>query len=666
MAVRRNLWIPLGLSAVLLLAAVLRFWRLDALPPGLYHDEAYYGLDALSLLQGKTFPRFYEGWELYAADAYAGRPPEPTRFPVFFEGNYGREPLHVYLIALSIRLLGATPLAVRAVPAAAGVLAVLTTYLAARSLFPPDERRLLGGELLPLLAALSLAVLYPAVHFSRFGIRPMLFLPCATVAVACFWRGWRPSRHPNLWMAAAGFFVGLGLYTYASARLFPLVFMLFAAFAFRLDRAALRRAWAGLLLMGGTAALTAAPLLLFFARYPYFFLFRMSYVANQGKGTVPDAPWLTWLYNVGRVVGGLFWQGETHLRHNLPGRPYMAPIQAGLFIAGVVDSFRQRRLESIFLLLWFGVMLLPSILSGDAPHFGRMTGAAPAIAILIAAGAVRLVEWFGSRTGWSQTALAGVAVLLFLPGVLLTGRDYFVRYAGHPDLARDFYLGDWEMGRYAAAQPPETTLYLSPSQEEMATIYFALADPERLRSFDEQGSLLPLGLPDKPSLYLLRPDAAQGLSKLQAAFPDGAVEPAGEDFLAYHVPAGVARPQPEMPVSADFGGEIALLGWTLDEQKDYLDITLFWQATAAPARDYTVFVHLLDNAGTLAAQTDRPPSGYPTTDWRPGEVVVDRFRIELPDDPAPGAYRLQTGFYYLPTVERLGDAAELGEIEIGR
>ena len=78
------------LLVILLLAGGLRFWHLDRLPPGLYHDEAYNGLDALSLLQGKLFPQYYEGWELYAGDAHADRLAVPSRFPMFFEGNYGR------------------------------------------------------------------------------------------------------------------------------------------------------------------------------------------------------------------------------------------------------------------------------------------------------------------------------------------------------------------------------------------------------------------------------------------------------------------------------------------------------------------------------------------------------------------------------------------------
>ena len=75
---KRVIWYLL--LAVILLAALFRFWRLGSLPPGLYHDEAYNGLDALSLNQGKIFPQFYEGWELYAEDAHGGQPAQETRY----------------------------------------------------------------------------------------------------------------------------------------------------------------------------------------------------------------------------------------------------------------------------------------------------------------------------------------------------------------------------------------------------------------------------------------------------------------------------------------------------------------------------------------------------------------------------------------------------------
>lgn len=660
MAARRPYWPSLVLLLVVALAAGLRFWRLGDLPPGLYHDEAYYGLDALSLIRGETFPRFYEGWELYAGDAHAERPPVPTRFPVFFEGNYGREPLHVYLMTLSIRLFGNTPFAVRAVSAAAGTLAVFTTWLAARSLFPPSNDRLFRGELLPLLAAFSLAILYPALHFSRFGIRAMTLLPLMTLAVYAFWRGWR-ERH-TVWLAFAGAFVGLSLYTFAAARLFPLVFILFGGYLLLTDRAGAQERWRGLALSIVIALVTAAPLLFFFLRYPYFFVFRMAYVANRGKGAVEGAPALTWLLNVGRVIGGLFWQGETHLRHNLPGRPYMDPIQSVLFLFGVIRGLRfWRKPELTFLLLWFGVMLLPSILSGDAPHFGRLTGAAPAAAILIACGGTWLAEKV-DRAVAARWVAPVVVVGLFAVSLILTSRDYFDRYASHPDLARDFYLDDWELGRFAAGLAPETTLFLSPSQEEMATIYFALGDPDRLRSYNGEDGLIPAGIPDRPTAYLVRPSAGQTLTYLQDYFPEGRMGEPGGGYIPFHVPADAERVRTESTGGADFGGVIRLMGHTIEREDGRLSVTLAWQALVAPPLNYHLFVHFLDADGSLVTQTDGPPAGYPTGDWRPGEIVIGRYRIDLPPELSPGEYRLQTGFYDPATIIRLGEAAELEDL----
>ncbi|MCA9957607.1 MAG: hypothetical protein KC443_01150, partial [Anaerolineales bacterium] len=209
------------LLPILLLAALLRFWRLDTLPPGLYHDEAYNGLDALSLVEGKQFPQFYEGWELYAQDAQAERPLPSTRWPIFFAGNYGREPLHIYLMALSIKLFGATPFALRLVPALAGVLGVWTTYLAAAAIFAGRTTRPrlpTSDSYLPLVAALALAIFVPTIHFSRFGLRVMLFIPISTLTIAFFWRGIAAatSRRVYISFLAAGFFLGLGIYSYAA------------------------------------------------------------------------------------------------------------------------------------------------------------------------------------------------------------------------------------------------------------------------------------------------------------------------------------------------------------------------------------------------------------------------------------------------------------------
>lgn len=671
-----------SLLLVLLLAALLRFWRLDTLPPGLYHDEAYNGLDALSLLQGKDFPQFYEGWELYAQDAQAERPLPTTRWPIFFAGNYGREPLHIYLMALSIKLFGATPFAIRFVPALAGVLSVLTTYLAAQAIFGAGA----GGQpsasakrqsLIPIYAAFFMAILFSAVHFSHFGLRMTLFAPAETLAVYFFWRGVNEAgegehrgKRVVLAFLSAGFFLGLGVYIYAAGRLLPLLFMLFVPLWFAQDRAALRRHWRHVALMAGMSLVTALPLLIYFARYPYFFLFRMSYVANKGLGTVEGRPFLTWFNNAERVIRGLFWQGETHLRHNLPGRPYLDPIQAVLFALGVGMNGRWwRHPRNQFLLLWLIVMLLPTLLSGDAPHFGRMSGAAPVLAIFIALGAAQLTAWITTHTRHYLPSSffllpSSLLPLLLLLSLLFTLRDYFFRYADHPQLAADFYLPDWELGQYAAAQPADATLYFTPTQEEMATIYFALADPERLRSYNGGQGLIPAGETGKTAVYLLRPAATQALADLQAFFPTGRIAETRPNFIAFYVPANAPRLLVETETAVSFAETITLRGWRLHQSADALTVTLAWQAQAPIAQNFTAYVHLLNDAGELVAQLDRPPAGYPTADWRVGEIVQDSYRVPLPPDLPPGQYTLRTGFYSWPELVGLGETAVLTNLSL--
>jgi 4-amino-4-deoxy-L-arabinose transferase-like glycosyltransferase len=699
----RPSWRHWTLLAILLLGAFLRVWRLGELPPGLYHDEAYNGLDALSLLDGDTFPNFYEGWELYAEVAHQNRPVQETKTPIFFEGNYGREPLHVYLMALSIAILGPTPMAIRLVPALAGVMAILTTYLAASALLDIRQRRaqeagptaILLLSLTPLLAAFTMAVLYPAVTFSRFGLRAMLFVPLEALAVYCFWRGMNAADRrleseasaqvfsalplplgtfvPG-WFAAAGLFMGLGVYTYAAARLLPLVFVAFVILWFLKNRQGVRQHWGNLALMAGVAFLVALPLLIFYARYPYFFIFRSRYVANRGANTFPGQPWKTWFFNGGRVMRGLIWLGETHLRHNLPGRPFIDPIQVILGGLGLLSMIgRDMRRRHIFLILWLLIMILPSVMSGDAPHFGRMIGAAPPLAITIAMGAA----WLGQRLigddpqaqPWRPVAVVAGLMLLFLVSAGLTTRDYFQRYAQHPDLPAAFYLPDWTLGQYAAELPESTTVYLSPTQEQMATIYFALGGQlDRLRSFYSPDFLLPAGNPGQPTVYLLRAMAEPTLLRLQNYFPGGQIGPQpvpeAAAFVPFAVPAGAARITAPNLADLSWAGAITLKGWSAGQADSHLDVTLIWQAQVPLSRAYTAYVHLLDANGQLVTQLDRQPEGYPTSDWHPGEVIVDTYRLELPDDYVPGLYTLQSGFYYLATLERLGEPLVVGQVTL--
>ena len=99
-------------------------------------------------------------------------------------------------------------------------------------------------------------------------------------------------------------------------------------------------------------------------------------------------------------------------------------------------------------------------------------------------------------------------------------------------------------------------------------------------------------------------------------------------------------------------------------------MNLVWQAAARSPASYSVFVHLIDDTGRIAGQSDALPAGdRPTNQWLPGEVIVDAHNLTAPS----GTYRLFAGMYDPVTGLRLpardaqglplpGDEVPLGEV----
>lgn len=111
--------------------------------------------------------------------------------------------------------------------------------------------------------------------------------------------------------------------------------------------------------------------------------------------------------------------------------------------------------------------------------------------------------------------------------------------------------------------------------------------------------------------------------------------------------------------AANFDDLIALLSvdvadWVV-RPGDTLDVALSWQGLDTLTEDYTVFVHLLDAADRIVGQVDSWPvqGTYPTSRWRPGTPISDRYSIAVTADAAPGRYRLEIGWYLLSTMRRL-------------
>lgn len=129
----------------------------------------------------------------------------------------------------------------------------------------------------------------------------------------------------------------------------------------------------------------------------------------------------------------------------------------------------------------------------------------------------------------------------------------------------------------------------------------------------------------------------------------------------------VAEATPDNPVNITLGDIITLPGFDWHDET----LTLYWKTRAAPPADYTVFIHLLDESGQLAAQFDGPPTAgsYPTSLWEPGEIIID---TRLLAGLSPGRYRVLAGLYHPDTGERLtvpgrpGGTIELFSMEVNQ
>ena len=116
--------------------------------------------------------------------------------------------------------------------------------------------------------------------------------------------------------------------------------------------------------------------------------------------------------------------------------------------------------------------------------------------------------------------------------------------------------------------------------------------------------------------------------------------------------AAQEQPLTETGVGIAFGDPawVRLNGYGLPQQTQpggSLLVALEWESLRPVSLDYRVFVHLLDGDGNKLAQRDGQPVLWlrPTSGWRPGEHIVDRYGLLLPDDLPPGEYVVAVGLY---------------------
>ncbi len=113
------------------------------------------------------------------------------------------------------------------------------------------------------------------------------------------------------------------------------------------------------------------------------------------------------------------------------------------------------------------------------------------------------------------------------------------------------------------------------------------------------------------------------------------------------------------PIDAQFDTLVNLRGYQIDRRSvhpgDTLRVDLYWEVTGQPPGKYLLFMHLIDEEGTMISQRDTHPGlgNFPSDQWRPGDRFIESISMTVPETAytnsratlsvglyAPGAYRL--------------------------
>jgi 4-amino-4-deoxy-L-arabinose transferase-like glycosyltransferase len=659
------------LPVALTLYAALGTYQLHL--PGLYYDEALDAVPAMQIVLGKPI-------DAGAVVRLAGR-----EWPLMVMPYVGCTT--TYLLVPVFALLGVSVISLRLANLLIGAIALLLAWGFAREFL--DER-------VAAVSTLLLAVNPSFIFWTRIGASVSLpMLPLAIASLWCLYR-WYAQRIPA-YLVVASFCLGLGLNTKVLFLWFWAALVLaWLVLSPTLHVGAGRRAWLwpwqrakpGTWALAGLALLLGSGMLLAYNLRGWETLRFM--LRNVGQTELYGVNNLAVPGNLRTVVlgdlrafleGTGIGEGLGPVARNVLGMPAL-----GLALVAIIWLCARGKLAHPPRRLALLVIVLVSIVIQSA---FTITGL----------GATHLVIlWPIPQVLVAVALLGGVDAMRtarpsgywpFLLGtliVLLVGAEAWTTIRYHSTLARTGGVGRYSDAIYALArdldQPgtPKPVALDWGFRRNLQLLTQGRLYPEEHYDYSqapgaEFAAWMNRRVTESPALYLFHSPQYTAFGGHWEAFEEAAyghrlvpvlwrsyTQRTGETvYLVYALePAPRLFQPPAMSHALDarLGDGLTLLGYDLPNAVIQADgivrLTLYWQTQVRQTWDLKVFVHLLDEAGTIRAQQDGWPVywAYPTSAWEAGEVVPDRVRLQV-GKASPGVYRLAVGMYDETTGKRL-------------
>ncbi len=493
----------LVLAAIVGVALLLRTWGLERAPATLSGDEATFGREVMRVLRGELRNPFATGWLS-----------QPT--------------MGFFYVALFVRWLGPSVVALRLPWALVGTVTVLATFwLVSR----------LKGVRLGMVTAALLATYHLHVHYSRLHLNNVADPLVTALALLLLMRA-LDRRSPLDWVLT-GAATAAGLYVYTGGRLLILLVAAVVAYTWAGKG---RRFWGeyrtGLLVALGGFLVVAAPMLQFALRFPDEFNGRINQVGIIQSGWLSrevalrgQSVWAVLWDQFQRAALAFLVYPDRSAFYGLSG-PLLDPLFGSLFAVGLLyATFRllspnaDRRLFPM-VAWWWGGVIFGGMLTESPPSSHRLVTLSVPVCFFVA-----LALW--------RLALLAQRALEIVPGeiVLATGvvvfgvmsvRMYFWQY-----IPSGVYGGPVAQ---LATQVAPTLRPLTATHRfyvvaapwfywEFPTFPF-LVPGARAINLVEPFREPPVGLvPEgQGAVFILVPERAQELALIRRAYPNGQIK----------------------------------------------------------------------------------------------------------------------------------------------
>lgn len=402
------------LISIIILSAVLRIYRLDVVPPSISWDEAAVGVNAWTIAN----------W---------GRDEYGKIFPLYFQ-SFGedKQPIHIYITSLSVKILGLSEFATRFPTAIFGVFNVIVIFYLAKILF--------NNNFIALSASFFFAISPQNIFFSRFNHEANFALFFFMLGLLLFYKALKKGNLLIFWLLS--FFLSMISYHAAEIVVPPITLLLVILYFKRLKISKFTILAITFLFMGFVISGILQPRLFGISRFNQ---------TVQGRGDIERTEVFkkTHSYFLGRINLALtqyFWHldpnylfisGGKNSRLSSQGSGEFYKIDAIFLILGLGYLLYKRSRAGLLVFSWALIGPLPSSLFAEAPHAGRAAFMMGSWHIIAALGFFALVNFF--KRFYLKWIIGSICIITLLISLTIYLKDYFNEFPKR-------YAIDWQYG----------------------------------------------------------------------------------------------------------------------------------------------------------------------------------------------------------------------------